>query len=77
MSWLALLKGVMQLAVFFARQLERKQLIEEGAARVILKSLEDSNAMLQEAAKIRRRVGSAPLDADDDGLSDDDGFKRD
>ena len=77
MGWLAILKGVLQLAAFVARQVERRQLIAEGESRVILKSLEDSNARLQKAAKIRRDIGGIPLDADGDGLSDDDGFKRD
>jgi hypothetical protein len=77
MGWLTLLKALLGLAKFVAHQIERRQLIKRGESRILLKSLEASHARIQRAADIRRKVSNAPLDADDDGVPDDDGFRRD
>lgn len=53
MTWLALLKLVLQFATLIAQQIQQKALLDAGEARAILTILEDADARLDKARTAR------------------------
>ncbi len=71
MSWLPLLRALLQLASFVATRVRDEELRQSGEARLLVKQLEDLHERMYQAALAR---GSEPPA---DRLRDDDGHRRD
>ncbi len=77
MSILDILKAVLSLASSLSDFARDKQLLDAGEARGINAYLEKSKGVVSRGIEARRAARLRPLDADGDGVHDDDGFRRD
>lgn len=77
MGWLALLRLLLSLASSVAGIVRDKQLIGAGEARAVTAYLENSLDLMEKADAARDKAERAPVDADGDGVPDDDGYRRD
>ncbi len=76
MSWLALLKLVLQIAARLTEIARDKRLMDAGEAKALSASLTEHQGRVSRAMKIRREVAKS-LKEFPDRIRDDDGHRRD
>jgi len=72
MIWFTVLEGLLKLVTTVSSIMERKQLLDAGAAKEVAKYNENVIKKIRKARDVRNAVRNAS-----DSLRDDDGFKRD
>lgn len=77
MSWLVLIRSLLAGLAGLTKWLADRQLLEAGKAQALVESLKKDQERVQKAIEARRKAAIAPLDADADGVPDDDGYRRD
>jgi len=70
MSWVALLTGLLKLALFAAERAREKKQMEAGEAIAIKNALEETNARVEKARAARAAAAAG-------GMRDDDPYRRD
>ena len=76
MTWLTILRLVLQVAARLTEIARDKRLIEAGEAQANLAALTEQQGRVASAMKIRRKVAQSQKEFPD-RIRDNDGFKRD
>lgn len=77
MDWLAVILLVLKLLDAASRALSERRLIGEGQAAAAIRATEKARNVIENARAAAAAALDAPLDADGDGVPDDDGYRRD
>ncbi|MGE0583710.1 MAG: hypothetical protein AB7O39_01075 [Flavobacteriaceae bacterium] len=77
MDWLAVILLLLKLLDAASRALSQRRLIGEGQAAAAMRATGKARDVIENAREAARTALDAPLDADGDGVPDDDGYRRD
>ena len=75
MTWLSIVLGLVKLTSALISYLHDNKMIDAGAAKEALNSLENANAAI-EKGRNARKASNADSELHPDRVRDDDGFKR-
>lgn len=76
-KWLTLLIKLIGGITSLTEWLGNRQLIDAGIAKQLVENLKQERITLEKAKAAYIKAYHAPLDTDDDGVPDDDGYRRD